>query len=65
MSGGWQARAEAAGEAAAARMRVRLAERLGEAVPGARVTLAGDGVAITGRRLREEPALRWPGGLLR
>lgn len=65
MSARVDARAEAAAEAAIE----RLAAQLGEAVPGAevrvepgRVVLSGRGLA---RRMLRDPALRWPGGLLR
>lgn len=65
MSARVEARAQAAAEATAE----RLAVRLREAVPGVRVRTDGDRVVLAGRglgrRMLSEPALRWPGGLLR
>lgn len=50
-------------EAAVRRVAARLAERL--AAEGLRVELGEDRVTIVGRGLRDHPALRWIGGLLR
>jgi hypothetical protein len=65
MSARVEARAAAAVEEAVA----RLAARLGDAVPGADVTVEPGRVVLSGRglarRMLAEPALRWPGGLLR
>jgi hypothetical protein len=51
--------------AAAARAAGRLRAGLAAALPDATVTVEGDGVVLRGRQLRERPALRWPGGVLR
>jgi hypothetical protein len=63
------ARIEARAEAAVAEAVERLAARLGEAVPGAEVTVEPGQVVLSGRglarRMLAEPGLRWPGGLLR
>ena len=65
MMDGLEARAKAAGEAGVARAVARLAARLREALPDARIEIEGDDVAVEGRGLRLDPALRWIGGLFR
>ena len=52
-----------AADAAAA----RLAQRLGEALPGVEVAQVAGGVSLRGRGLsaRTDAALRWPAGVLR
>ncbi|WP_158298922.1 hypothetical protein [Sphingomonas psychrotolerans] len=66
---GLQARAEAAGERAAAQAVSRLRDAAREALPGlsveaepGRVVISGRGL---GRRWLRDAALRWPGGWLR
>ena len=51
------------GAAAVRRVVARLGERL--AAEGLRVEVGDDRVTIVGRGVREHPALRWIGGLLR
>ena len=51
------------GAAAVRRLVARLSERL--AAEGLRVEPGEDRVTIVGRGLREHPALRWIGGLVR
>ncbi|WP_326525296.1 hypothetical protein [Sphingomonas sp.] len=67
MKGRLEARASAIGRAAVGRWRARIAARLG-IVPGVTVTESGEGVVITGRRLRRrwlaDARLRWIGGWL-
>jgi hypothetical protein len=64
MSGLEAQAARAAGAAAG-----RLAARLAEALPGVTVTQVAGGVELSGRglsrRVGDEPALRWPAGVLR
>ncbi len=65
MMEGLAARGRRAGEAAAARAAATLAQRLGEAMPQAHVVQDEAGVTISGRGVRDDPALRWVGGMLR
>lgn len=51
------------GEAAVRRVTARLGERLAE--QGLRVEAGEDRVTIIGRGLRDHPALRWIGAVLR
>jgi hypothetical protein len=60
-----EARARAAGEAGVARAMARVAARLREALPEARIEEGDKRVTIVGRRLLLNPALRWIGGWLR
>jgi hypothetical protein len=57
-----------AAEAQAAAV-ARVAERVADAVPGVAVTRDDDGVTLAGpglgRRMLDEPALRWFGSLVR
>ena len=63
------ARIEALARARAEALAETLAVRLEEAVPGVAVARAGEVVTVSGRgvarRALTDPALRWPGGLLR
>jgi hypothetical protein len=63
------ARVERAAEARARAVAVRLAGAAERALPGVSVRAEDDRVVLEGRglarRALDEPALRWPGGLLR
>lgn len=65
MTGALEKRAREAGEARAAQAAERLAAALRADLPGAEVGIEGGAVRIARRGLRADPALRWPGGLLR
>jgi hypothetical protein len=64
-----KARGAAHGTTAADAARTRLAGAVGEEISGVSVSVDGGDVAIAGRalsrRMLDEPALRWIGGLLR
>ncbi|TGX54759.1 hypothetical protein E5A73_04695 [Sphingomonas gei] len=66
---GLEARAEAAGERAAARAALRLRDAARGALPGLSVEAEAGRVVISGRglwrRWLRDGALRWPGGWLR
>ena len=66
---GLQARAEVAGERAAAQAVLRLRDAARAALPGLSVEAEGRRVVISGRglwrRWLRDGALRWPGGWLR
>jgi len=66
---GLQARADAAGERAAARATLRLRDAARAALPGLLVEAEAGRVVISGRGLRRrwlrDAVLRWPGGWLR
>lgn len=56
---------ERIGTQAAARVARRLAAAMRDELDAGAVTVAGARIEVTGRGLRDAPALRWPGGLLR
>lgn len=58
-------RGRAVGEAAAARVRGRVAAALRETLPEVAVDVVGDDVVLTGRITPDDPRLRWIGSLLR
>lgn len=58
-------RAQRAGAARATLAAARLAARLADELPAARIETRDGEITIIGRQLRLEAALRWPGGLLR
>lgn len=58
-------RARALGVRRVAAIVARLAGRIAEAVPGARVEASEGRVTIAGRGLRFDAALRWIGSLVR
>ncbi|MCM8729701.1 hypothetical protein ACFO8O_01780 [Hephaestia sp. GCM10023244] len=63
------ARAMGLGAKAAAIARERIAERIGDDLPGIASAIDGERIVLTGRRLRvrllSEPLLRWIGSLAR
>jgi hypothetical protein len=69
MMEGFERRARQAGDRAAAKAGMRLADALRGALPGVSVEAEPGRVVISGRGLRRrllrDWALRWPGGLLR
>ncbi|WP_010214786.1 hypothetical protein [Sphingomonas sp. PAMC 26621] len=58
-------RARAIGEAAAARVRGRVAATMRETLPDVAVDVVGDDVVLTGRITPDDPRLRWIGSVLR
>lgn len=58
-------RARLIGEAAAARVRGRVAAALRETLPGVAVDVVGEDVVLTGRIAPDDPRLRWIGSVLR
>ncbi|GAA0738032.1 hypothetical protein [Sphingomonas japonica] len=62
-------RGEQRAEAAAERLRMRVAQLLRDRLPGAAVTIERGGIAIEGRAIEArrdaDPALRWIAGELR
>ena len=58
-------RARLVGEAAAVRVRGRVAAGLRETLPEVAVDVVGDDVVLTGRIAPDDPRLRWVGSLLR
>lgn len=65
MLSGVAARGAAIAEAARDRTVVRLADRVREAAPDARVAITNEGVAVNGRGVLRDPRLLWIGSLLR
>lgn len=65
MMEGLEERARIAGERRVRAVVTRLAARIGEALPDARVAAEDGRVAIRGRGLRFDAALRWIGSLAR
>lgn len=60
-----KARGLAAGEAAAARAREKVARALSGALPGVYVTVDGDDIVLFGRLDLDDPELRWIARLVR
>ena len=65
MMDGLKERGRAIGEAAAARVRGRVAAALRETLPEAAVEVVGEDVVLVGRVTPDDPRLRWIGSLLR
>jgi len=58
-------RGAAIGEKARADAVARLAARIAEQAPDVRVSIDGDGITITGRRILSDPRFLWVGSLIR
>ncbi len=65
MIAGLEARARAIGETARRRSIAKLAARLREARPDARMDQSSEGVALIGRGLLRDPRLLWIGSLFK